>query len=294
MKVKFDTLRDYHVNDPSLMVARFDLPHLTVTRLQEVSNDITIGNVDRNFLSMDISGTARHLTRMEGIASDQRTRPGDVAQVPAGMTVRYAWDTISARQTCIVVEFDPGLFDLYAPEVRSAALSGGHLLARDYRQSPRLAGLIHLLAGELSPECRRGRVFADQAARLLALELAAGCWSRPAAAREPSVGKDRRIQRAIEFVESEFQRDISLLDIARESGLSSTHLTHLFQRQTGRTPYAYVIARRLKHASDALRETKLPIAEVALNCGFSDQQHMTRLFRHRLGTTPNALRKGQQ
>ena len=78
MKTTFDTLRDYHVNDPSLMVRRHEMEHLAVTRLHETSNDITIASVDRNFLSMDLSGTARHLTRMEGCASDRPTRPGDV------------------------------------------------------------------------------------------------------------------------------------------------------------------------------------------------------------------------
>lgn len=293
MKVRFDTLRDYHVNDPSLLLARLDLPQLTVTRLQEVSNDITIQSVDRNFLSMDVSGTSRHLTRMEGVASDQRTRPGDVALVPTGMSVRYAWDTISTRQTCVVVEFDQGFFELYAPEVMTGPFRDGVLVPRDYDQRPRLAGLMHLIAGELSPEWRRGRVFADQVSRLLALELAAGSWSRPMVTEVRKPGPDRRIKRAIDFVESTFQTDISLLDIARESGLSTTQLTLLFQRHTGKTPYAYVISRRLRHAVEKLRDTRMPIAEIALSCGFSDQQHMTRLFRLRLGTTPNAVRKNQ-
>ena len=293
MQVRFDTLRDYHVNDPSLLLARLDLPHLTVTRLQEVSNDVTIGSVDRSFLSMDVSGTARHLTRMEGVASDQRTRPGDVALVPTGMTVRYAWDTISIRQTCVVVEFDRAFFELYAPEVVTGPFRDGVLVPGDYGQRPRLAGLMHLIVGELSPEWRRGRVFADQVLSLLALELAAGSWSRPVVTEVREPGTDSRIRRAVDFVESAFQRDISLLEIARESGLSTTHLTLLFQRHTGKTPYAYVISRRLRQAVENLRGTRMPIAEVALSCGFSDQQHMTRMFRLRLGTTPNAVRKTQ-
>lgn len=293
MRVNFDTLRDYHVNDPSVLVTRLDLPYLSISRLQEFSNDVTFSNVDRNFLTMDISGTSRHLTRMEGTASDQRTWPGDVARIPAGLSVRYAWETISDRQTCLVVEFDPGLFDLYAPEVVTASFRRGLLVPRDYQQEPRLAGLIHLIAGELSAELRRGRVFADQVARLLALELAAGSWSHPMAAEPQDPGQDRRIQRAIDFVESAFCTDLSLLDIARESGLSTTHLTLLFQRHTGRTPYAYVIMRRLRHASDLLRDTRMPIAEVALTSGFSDQQHLTRMFRLRLGITPKALRQGR-
>jgi AraC family transcriptional regulator len=209
------------------------------------------------------------------------------------MTVRYAWDTISTRQTCVVVEFDRGLFELYAPEVVTGPFRDGVLVPGDYGQRPRLAGLMHLIVGELSPEWRRGRVFADQVLSLLALELAAGSWSRPVVTEVREPGTDSRIRRAVDFVESAFQRDISLLEIARESGLSTTHLTLLFQRHTGKTPYAYVISRRLRQAVENLRGTRMPIAEVALSCGFSDQQHMTRMFRLRLGTTPNAVRKTQ-
>ena len=50
MKTRFDTLRDYHDKDCSLIVERMDMPFLSITHLQEVSNDITINNASRNFI----------------------------------------------------------------------------------------------------------------------------------------------------------------------------------------------------------------------------------------------------
>jgi AraC-like DNA-binding protein len=291
MKNTYHSLTHYHEQDRTLLVERMDMPHFTLTRLNEHSGDVTFANIERSFLSMDLSGTRRHITRMDGILSERPTEPGDVAIVPKGMSLRFAWDTISARQICLVLQFDPGLFDTYAPEVKLEKFDDGHLIPTDYGPSPRIATLLHLLAGELDPETIRGRIFAEQAVRLLALELAATSWTRPGNISLGKTGQDGRILRAIGFIKSQFRRDISLLEIARESGLSPSYLVQLFQRHTGQTPYDFVIARRVEYASALLRETRTPIAEVAVCAGFSDQQHMTRMFKARLGLTPNAVRK---
>ncbi len=127
--------------------------------------------------------------------------------------------------------------------------------------------------------------------RLVALEVAGEAWSVPQKPRQANEARDGRVARAIEFVEAQFSSDISLLEISRACGLSPTHLTSLFRRETGKTPYSYVIDRRLREAVRLLRFSGLPIAQVAYEAGFADQQHMTRAFRARLKRTPNAVRR---
>jgi AraC family transcriptional regulator len=56
------------------------------------------------------------------------------------------------------------------------------------------------------------------------------------------------------------------------------------------TPYSYVINRRLRQAVHLLRSTDTPIAQVALDAGFADQQHLTRMVRARLRKTPKQVR----
>jgi AraC family transcriptional regulator len=229
---------------------------------------------------------------MDGIRDETPSRPGEVSFIPEGMDVHLAWKNHAEVQTSLMIEFDPGLFGTYAPEVAGSRLSRGVLVPANYADRPVIAGLIRLLAREIEPARRRGRIFADTVTRLIALELAASHWSVPVRDMDRPTRHDPRVQRAIDHVEANFARDISLLEIANAAGLSPTHLTSVFQRETGHTPYAYVIERRLREAVRLLRDTDLPIAQVAYATGFADQQHMTRVFRARLATTPRAVRVG--
>jgi AraC family transcriptional regulator len=99
------------------------------------------------------------------------------------------------------------------------------------------------------------------------------------------------VNRALDFIEANFAEDLSLVSIAAAAGLSQTHLTGMFRRETGMTPYSYVIGRRLRHAVHLLRSSDMPIAQVALEAGFADQQHLTRMVRARLRRTPKEVRR---
>ncbi|MFA5967626.1 MAG: helix-turn-helix transcriptional regulator [Sphingomonas sp.] len=58
----------------------------------------------------------------------------------------------------------------------------------------------------------------------------------------------------------------------------------------GKSAYAFVLERRMARASALLRDRSLPMKEIAAACGFSDQAHMTRMFRAKLGVTPGQYR----
>jgi transcriptional regulator GlxA family with amidase domain len=106
-----------------------------------------------------------------------------------------------------------------------------------------------------------------------------------------SLAPDPRIQRAVDYIEAHFTEDISLHDLSREAGLSSGHLISLFSHFTGRTPHSYLIDRRIQRAIELLKSTETPISAIAIETGFSDQQHMTRMFSNRLRRTPASFRK---
>jgi transcriptional regulator GlxA family with amidase domain len=64
----------------------------------------------------------------------------------------------------------------------------------------------------------------------------------------------------------------------------------VFRAATGETPLARLRRVRVERATELIRARAAPLAEVALACGFAYQTHMTRAFRHVLGTTPGQLR----
>ena len=95
----------------------------------------------------------------------------------------------------------------------------------------------------------------------------------------------------IEFIDENLTEDITLDDLAGLAGLSTYHFSRKFKADLGMAPHAYVISRRVEKAKRLLKSDRLPLKFVAAECGFTDQSHLSRIFRKLLGVTPNDFRK---
>lgn len=100
-------------------------------------------------------------------------------------------------------------------------------------------------------------------------------------------------RRAKELLTADLAGDLSLGEVARECGLSATHFSRAFKRSTGTTPHGWLQKCRIEHAMLLLPDRDLPLAEIALRCGFADQSHFTRTFARLAGATPGAWRRLQ-
>lgn len=105
-----------------------------------------------------------------------------------------------------------------------------------------------------------------------------GCLSRP------------RLHRVQRYVRAHLDRDLSLDDLAEVVGVSKYHFSRRFKKRTGQSPYQFVIYERVRAARRQLRDTTQPLAQVALNVGFSSQSHFTRTFKRHVGVTPGTYR----
>jgi transcriptional regulator GlxA family with amidase domain len=68
------------------------------------------------------------------------------------------------------------------------------------------------------------------------------------------------------------------------------HFARAFRTSVGMPPHRYLVERRVARARELLASTNMPLAEIALAAGFSDQSHFARRFREHVGTTPRAYR----
>jgi AraC-like DNA-binding protein len=87
---------------------------------------------------------------------------------------------------------------------------------------------------------------------------------------------------------------VSLQALAHETGLSVNHFTRAFQRSTGLAPHRWLMRRRVELAKDLMLAEPLPLAQVAVACGFADQSHFTRTFASLIGLTPARWRSDQE
>ncbi len=97
-------------------------------------------------------------------------------------------------------------------------------------------------------------------------------------------------QRICEYIESHLEQKIGLEALAAMAELSTYHFARAFHQSMGIPPHGYILSRRLEKAGRMLRETQLPLSEIAVATGFSDQSHLARHFRRRTGMSPRVAR----
>jgi AraC family transcriptional regulator len=100
-----------------------------------------------------------------------------------------------------------------------------------------------------------------------------------------------QVTRAKEFLVAHCADDLSLVDVARACGLSRGHFTRAFRVATGLTPHQWLQRYRIDKAKDQLLNRALAIADIAVECGFADQSHLTRVFSRLVGDSPAAWRR---
>jgi AraC family transcriptional regulator len=99
------------------------------------------------------------------------------------------------------------------------------------------------------------------------------------------------LRTAVDYMRTNIEQPIGLDDIADVVGRSPSQVARQFHAGFGVPPHRYLLIMRIKHAQHLLATTGQTIAEIALACGFSHQEHMARVFRRWCDTTPAAYRR---
>lgn len=99
------------------------------------------------------------------------------------------------------------------------------------------------------------------------------------------------VQNAVEFVQSNFNDDVTLSSVAKVFNVSPEHLSRTFKKQTGFGFSKYLTLLRLKEGEKLLKETTLPINEIATRCGFNDGNYFSLIFKKFHGLSPKEIRK---
>ncbi|MFI5611409.1 helix-turn-helix domain-containing protein [Amycolatopsis sp. NPDC051903] len=159
---------------------------------------------------------------------------------------------------------------------------------------PLLEQLLLSLDGVVRDWEPSARTYADQLCALVATHLArrhrAGRTSgEPAPAA--SALSDRQFDRVRELMTERLSEPLGLAELAAATGLSVSRFARRFKARTGLPPHQYLLRLRVEQAGLLLRTSSDPIADIAARCGFSHQEHLTRVLRTQLGTTPGAIRR---
>lgn len=101
------------------------------------------------------------------------------------------------------------------------------------------------------------------------------------------------IKKAIEYIEKNYMKDISLQDIAVFSNLSRTYFSQLFKQETSENFVDYLNTYRIKKAKVLLHNSDKKVYEVGMECGFDNYRYFTKTFKEMCGVSPVDYRGGK-
>jgi AraC-like DNA-binding protein len=154
-----------------------------------------------------------------------------------------------------------------------------------------------------APEYQRGLTrirqgkFGERA--LIDDKLAIGTQAQDAASPKliaaPAAGlAPWQLRKVKAIIDCDLRRDRSIGELAELVDLSKGHFSRAFRTSTGLSPRQWIIHERVKLAIRKLTHTNESLAEIAQNCGFSEQSHFTRTFTQVTGTSPGAWRRANK
>ena len=113
--------------------------------------------------------------------------------------------------------------------------------------------------------------------------------------RRPALGQRRlglwQERRAKELLASQLDGGLSLSFVAKECGLTVSAFRTAFAATVGKPPHRWLLDLRIEMAMRLLRRSNRPLDEIAVECGFVDARHLTRVLGRRFGISPQDWRR---
>ncbi len=235
----------------------------------------------------DVSCRIRVASRENGLGRDDRPMTRAI-YVPAGVPL---WTRFNATHRF-------SHLDLHIHQdrlLRTLAPSLGSSKARAILKRPvelQDPGPVETLAGLVVDEISlpsRHAVFGEN----LIGSIAAALLDLPTGDLEAQNGRltQAQMNKLIARVSLQGERPMAVAEMAATVGLSESWFATVFRRTTGKSPLQWQLGRRIDAARNLLADSQLSIAEIAAQLGFSDQAHLTKVFRQVVGETPAAWRR---
>lgn len=262
--------------------------HLGVEMLRARQQDVDLVDPPMPVYAFQIGLMAEGVANTDigdGMRWTRRPTPHDVFVAPPDTEVRYR---IAQPHTAWVLSVPAASLHSLVEEYDLTQAGLGHHVGR-FHANPRAAGAF----GQLWRLCRpEGQPTPDLLVDGVLMQFLAAVYGL--AEMSPSADaarEDRRVAAAVDYVEAHLGERLSVERLAAVACLSPGHLSRMFKATTGEPVWAYVQRRRCERARDRLPSSPEPISQIAHECGFASQAHLTHAFTKHFGHPPGALRR---
>jgi len=231
---------------------------------------------------------------LDGKLEREQRRAGDIAIIPAGIAHRCNWNT---SVQFMVLAIEPALLQQMGQDVVDGVGAASlketriELIPRFMNQAdPLIQGIFSTLKEELEFGKIGGDLLVDSLKTTLAIHLLRNyCTTQPKRFGYADGLSQFRWQQVTEYIHQHLHQDLQLVELSAIAQLSPYYFLRLFKQRLGITPHQYILQHRIEQAKHLLQHSELSIAEIAVRTGFSDQSHLTKCFKRRVGITPKQL-----
>ena len=101
-----------------------------------------------------------------------------------------------------------------------------------------------------------------------------------------------KLRRVLDLMSDRLSEGVSVSEIAENIDMSASYFSHQFKKSVGLTPHQYIVQQRIKMARRLLKQRpNLSLADIAIECGFTHQSHLGRVFKEHTGITLKQYRE---
>ncbi|MBE9158561.1 helix-turn-helix transcriptional regulator [Nodosilinea sp. LEGE 06152] len=250
--------------------------------------------LSHHMLTFFLSKNERQVTQVdEGGEYDGVMEPGDFYLCPAGQSAFTRWQSVD-KTLHIVLE--PDFLDRVAFSVDGVNSGNVELLPVVKTRDRKLESLVQLFLTETEQsgfgDIYGDKLYLESLSSLVGVHLLRHYCNIASAIRPYTAGlAPYQVKRVLEYIQAHLSQELSLDAMAAQVGLSRSHFAHQFKQAMGVAPHQYVSQQRVEKAQRLLRSRQIPITDIALECGFANQSHLTKVFKKHTGTTPKAYRQ---